>query len=127
VCHAIADALLGAAGERDLGTMFPASEERHKGADSMELLKTVLGLITGKGWIVGNVDAVLAAQIPSLGGKIEQIVSNLVQLMRIFCPYAELSLKAKSGEGIGSVGRAECMQCHAVALIEKFILPEELN
>jgi 2-C-methyl-D-erythritol 4-phosphate cytidylyltransferase/2-C-methyl-D-erythritol 2,4-cyclodiphosphate synthase len=127
VCHAIADALLGAAGEGDIGTMFPASEERHKGADSMELLKTVLGLIAGKGWIVGDVDAVLSAQIPRLGDKIKQIVSNLTQMIRAFSPYAELSVKVKSGEGIGSVGRAECMQCHAVALLEKFIFPEELN
>ena len=127
VCHAIADALLGAAGEGDIGTMFPASEERHKGADSMELLKTVLALIAGKGWIVGDVDAVLSAQIPRLGDKIKQIVSNLTQMIRAFSPYAELSVKVKSGEGIGSVGRAECMQCRAVALVEKFIFPEELN
>jgi 2-C-methyl-D-erythritol 4-phosphate cytidylyltransferase/2-C-methyl-D-erythritol 2,4-cyclodiphosphate synthase len=125
VCHAIADALLGAAGEGDIGTMFPASEERHRSANSMELLKTVLGLITGKGWIVANVDAVLAAQIPRLGDKIGRIVSNLTKLIRVFCPYAELCVKVKSGEGIGSVGRAECMQCHAVALIEKFIFPGE--
>ncbi|MDR3165535.1 MAG: 2-C-methyl-D-erythritol 2,4-cyclodiphosphate synthase [Synergistaceae bacterium] len=125
VCHAIADALLGAAGEGDIGTMFPASEERHKGADSMELLKTVVGLIAGKGWSVENVDAVLTAQIPRLGDKTARIVSNLTQLMRTFCPYAEVSVKVKSGEGIGSVGRAECMQCYAVALIEKFVFPKE--
>ncbi|MDR1579961.1 MAG: 2-C-methyl-D-erythritol 2,4-cyclodiphosphate synthase [Synergistaceae bacterium] len=125
LCHAVADALLGAAGERDIGMMFPASEKRHKGADSMELLKTVLALIAGKSWIVGNVDAVLAAQVPRLGDKIGQIVSNLTRLIRTFCPYAEFSVKVKSGEGIGSVGRAECMQCHAVALLEKFIFPGE--
>jgi 2-C-methyl-D-erythritol 4-phosphate cytidylyltransferase/2-C-methyl-D-erythritol 2,4-cyclodiphosphate synthase len=127
VCHAIADALLGAAGEGDIGTMFPASEERHKNAVSMELLKTVLRLITGKGWIVENVDAVLSAQIPRLGDKIGQIVSNLTKMIRAFCPYAELSVKVKSGEGMGSVGRAECMRCHAVALVEKFVFPGELN
>ena len=125
VCHVIADALLGAAGEADIGTIFPASEERHKGANSMELLKTVLGLIAGKGWIVGNVDVVLAAQIPRLADKIKHIVSNLTQLIRTFCPYARLSVKVKSGEGVGSVGRAECMRCHAVALVEKFIFPGE--
>jgi 2-C-methyl-D-erythritol 4-phosphate cytidylyltransferase/2-C-methyl-D-erythritol 2,4-cyclodiphosphate synthase len=127
VCHAIADALLGAAGEGDIGTVFPASEERHKNADSMKLLKTVLGMITGKGWVVENVDAVLVAQIPRLGDKIGQIVSNLTKLIRVFCPYAELSVKVKSGEGVGSVGRAECMQCHAVALLEKFVFPGELS
>jgi 2-C-methyl-D-erythritol 4-phosphate cytidylyltransferase/2-C-methyl-D-erythritol 2,4-cyclodiphosphate synthase len=125
VCHAIADALLGAAGEGDIGTMFPASEARYKNAESVELLKTVLGLIAGKGWSLGNIDAVLAAQIPRLGDKIRQIVSNLTRLIRIFFPYAELSVKVKSGEGVGSVGRAECMQCHAVALLEKFIFPGE--
>jgi 2-C-methyl-D-erythritol 4-phosphate cytidylyltransferase/2-C-methyl-D-erythritol 2,4-cyclodiphosphate synthase len=127
VCHAIADALLGAAGEGDIGTMFPSSEERYKDADSTELLKTVLSLIAGKGWTLGNADAVLAAQIPRLGHKIGQIVSNLTRLIRAFFPYAELSVKVKSGEGIGSVGRAECMQCHAVALIEKFIFPGEFD
>jgi 2-C-methyl-D-erythritol 4-phosphate cytidylyltransferase/2-C-methyl-D-erythritol 2,4-cyclodiphosphate synthase len=127
VCHAIADALLGAVGEGDIGTMFPASEKRHKNADSMELLKTVLRLVTGKGWLVENVDAVLAAQIPRLGDKIGRIISNLTKLIRAFCPYAELTVKVKSGEGIGSVGRAECMQCHAVALVEKFVFPGELS
>jgi 2-C-methyl-D-erythritol 2,4-cyclodiphosphate synthase len=91
----------------------------------MELLKTVVSLIAAKGWAVGNVDAVLAAQVPRLGDKTGRIASNLTRLIRAFCPYAEVSVKVKSGENIGSVGRAECMQCHAVALVEKFIFPEE--
>jgi 2-C-methyl-D-erythritol 4-phosphate cytidylyltransferase/2-C-methyl-D-erythritol 2,4-cyclodiphosphate synthase len=125
VCHAVADALLGAAGEGDIGTMFPASEKRYKDADSMELLKTVLRLIAGKGWSVENVDVVLAAQIPRLGDKTAQIASNLTRLIRTFCPCAEMNVKVKSGEGIGSVGRAECMQCYTAALIEKFVFTDE--
>ncbi|MDR2780073.1 MAG: 2-C-methyl-D-erythritol 2,4-cyclodiphosphate synthase [Synergistaceae bacterium] len=123
ICHAAADALLGASGEGDIGTLFPASDERWRGADSMSLLKSVLSLIAEKKWSVGNIDVTLVAQIPEIGDKIVKITDNLRKLLVSVSPYAELSVKVKSGEHVGSVGRAECMECFAAALIERYDMP----
>jgi 2-C-methyl-D-erythritol 4-phosphate cytidylyltransferase/2-C-methyl-D-erythritol 2,4-cyclodiphosphate synthase len=120
IAHAVSDALLGAAGEGDIGAMFPASDKRYKDADSTYLLKQVLELITGKGWFVSNIDVALKAQIPRMGDKISKITDNLKCIVTKICPYAELNIKVKSGEFVGSVGRAECMECFAVAAIEKY-------
>ncbi|MDR1650417.1 MAG: 2-C-methyl-D-erythritol 2,4-cyclodiphosphate synthase [Synergistaceae bacterium] len=120
VCHAVSDALLGAAGEGDIGAMFPASDERYRGADSTELLTRVLKLISSKGWSVCNVDAALVAQTPRLGGGMKRVSENLKTLLTAVCPYAELGVKVKSGEKVGSTGRAECMECFASALIERY-------
>lgn len=120
ICHAISDALLGAAGLGDIGTLFPASDEKYKGADSSLLLEQVLELIHEDGWRIAWLDATLIAQIPRLGDKIAEILDNLKMLFTRNGQQAKLSLKVKSGEHVGSVGRAECMICNAVATIERF-------
>jgi 2-C-methyl-D-erythritol 4-phosphate cytidylyltransferase/2-C-methyl-D-erythritol 2,4-cyclodiphosphate synthase len=120
ICHAAADALLGASGEGDIGTLFPASDERYRNADSMELLKFVLNILAEKKWSVGNIDVTLVAQIPKIGDKIMKITDNLRKLFIGVFPYAELSVKVKSGEHVGSVGRAECMECFAAAVVERY-------
>ncbi|MDR1510711.1 MAG: 2-C-methyl-D-erythritol 2,4-cyclodiphosphate synthase [Synergistaceae bacterium] len=119
ICHAIADALLGASGEGDIGALFPASDERYKDADSMALLKSVLSIIAGKNWSVGNIDVTLVAQVPRIGDKVAVITNSLMKLLKSVFPYAELSVKVKSGEHVGSAGRAECMECFAVAVVER--------
>jgi 2-C-methyl-D-erythritol 4-phosphate cytidylyltransferase/2-C-methyl-D-erythritol 2,4-cyclodiphosphate synthase len=120
ICHAVADSLLGASGEGDIGTLFPASNERYRNADSMELLRFVLNILAEKKWGVGNIDVTLVAQIPEIGGKIMKITDNLRKLFISVFPYAELSVRVKSGEHVGSVGRAECMECFAAAAIERY-------
>ena len=120
ICHAVADALLGAAGEGDIGAMFPASDGRYKDADSALLLKDVIELVASKGWRVVNVDVTLAAQIPRLGNRVGDITHSLKGIFTSNCPCAQINVKVKSGEQIGSVGRAECMECYAVAHIEKY-------
>jgi 2-C-methyl-D-erythritol 4-phosphate cytidylyltransferase/2-C-methyl-D-erythritol 2,4-cyclodiphosphate synthase len=120
ICHAISDALLGASGERDIGTIFPASDDRYKDADSSLMLKQVLELLAGMDWAVTNVDVTLVAQIPRLGDKINGIADNLKRLFMSVGLYTSLNVKVKSGEQIGSVGRAECMVCFAAAVIEKY-------
>ena len=119
ICHAVSDALLGAVSEGDIGLMFPSSDARYKDADSSLLLKDVLELVVSKGWHVVNVDVTLKAQIPKLGSRTGVITDNLKRLFTQSCPYAQINIKVKSGEQVGSVGRAECMECYAVAQVEK--------
>ncbi len=118
ITHAVMDALLGAAGLPDIGTLFPASDNSYKNADSIKLLDRVAALIHENGWKIEWVDATLNAQIPKLGGIIAKLADNLEQHIsedgaRTF------SLKVKSGEKCGSVGRCECMKCHAVATLSR--------
>jgi 2-C-methyl-D-erythritol 4-phosphate cytidylyltransferase/2-C-methyl-D-erythritol 2,4-cyclodiphosphate synthase len=120
ICHAASDALLGASGEGDIGTMFPASDACYKDAESADMLRKVLGLAARKGWFVLNVDVALVAQFPRIGDKIGEIRDNLKGIFAEFYPYAELNVKVKSGEGVGSVGRAERMECFAAASVEKY-------
>ena len=109
--HAVIDALLGAAALGDLGTHFPPSEERWRDAGSLDLLRTVLGMIDGT---VANVDATLICEAPRLGPHREQMVRNLSEILG-----APVSVKATTNEGMGFVGRGEGIACFAVALIEQ--------
>jgi 2-C-methyl-D-erythritol 4-phosphate cytidylyltransferase/2-C-methyl-D-erythritol 2,4-cyclodiphosphate synthase len=122
ICHAASDALLGAAGEGDIGTLFPASDESYRNADSAVLLAEVLRLMAKRRWRVSWLDVVLIAQVPKLGGYIPEIVAGLHKLFTDSAFDVRLSVKVKSGEFTGSVGRAECMICHAVATLERFTL-----
>jgi 2-C-methyl-D-erythritol 4-phosphate cytidylyltransferase/2-C-methyl-D-erythritol 2,4-cyclodiphosphate synthase len=120
ICHAISDALLGAAGLGDIGTFFPASDDRYRDIDSTILLEQVLELLTKDGWSVTWIDVTLAAQVPRLGAAIPKISDNLGQRFTIYKLIGKISIKVKSGEFIGGVGRGECMTCHAVAVIDRF-------
>lgn len=119
ICHAAADALLGAAGERDIGTLFPASDERYKDADSTRILEAVLRLLLEKEWRVVWIDVTLTAQTPKIGPFVETIIDHLSRRFLCYDLERKWSLKVKSGEHVGSVGRGECMTCHAVATIER--------
>ncbi len=119
VCHAMADALLGAAGERDIGTLFPASDETYRDADSTRLLENVLSLLNERAWSVVWCDVTLVAQVPRLGTKVPEIMGHLSRRFGSFDLGGKIGLKVKSGEHVGSVGRGECMTCHAVATIER--------
>ena len=114
VAHAVADALLGPAGLPDLGTLFPASDERYRDASSMELLTDVVGRVRAAGWSVGNVDIVIAAEQPALAPHLDAMKANLEAVVD-----AMVSVKPKRGEGIGAVGRAEGIAVWAVALLQR--------
>jgi len=114
VCHAVADALLGPAGLPDLGTLFPASDDRHRGASSLELLRDVVTRVATAGWAVVNVDVVINAEEPRLAPHLDSMRDNL----RGALADAFVSVKPKRGEGIGTVGRGEGIACWAVALLE---------
>lgn len=119
ICHAAADALLGAAGETDIGTLFPASDERYKDADSTRILEEVLRLLREKEWRVIWIDVTLSAQVPRIGAFAQTIIDHLSNRFLCYDLKKKWSLKVKSGEYVGSVGRGECMTCHAVATIER--------
>jgi 2-C-methyl-D-erythritol 2,4-cyclodiphosphate synthase len=119
VCHAVADALLGPAGLPDLGALFPASDDRYRGASSVELLRDVVDRIAAEGWSVVNVDVVIAAEQPRLAPHLDAMVANLTEVLG----DAFVSVKPKRGEGIGAVGRVEGIACWAVALLERSDTP----
>jgi 2-C-methyl-D-erythritol 2,4-cyclodiphosphate synthase len=110
--HAVADALLGAAGLPDLGTLFPASDETHRGADSIALLRDVVGRVNSAGFSVTNVDVVIAAEQPRLAPHIDDMRACLTDAVG-----APVNVKPKHAEGVGAVGRSEGIAAWAVALI----------
>lgn len=114
--HAICDALLGAMGEGDLGSHFPASDPQYKDIAGRTLLERVVSLMVRKGFRVANVDAVLNAQAPRLGPHLPAMKDALAKAMGV--EPARLNLKVKSGEGQDAVGREEAMTAQAVCLLE---------
>jgi 2-C-methyl-D-erythritol 2,4-cyclodiphosphate synthase len=113
VAHAVADALLGAAGLPDLGSLFPASDDRYRGASSMLLLVDVVERVRSAGWTTGNVDVVIAAEEPRLGPHVPAMSEALSAALG-----GPVSVKVKRGEGLGAIGRAEGIAAWAVALLE---------
>jgi 2-C-methyl-D-erythritol 2,4-cyclodiphosphate synthase len=115
VAHAVADALLGPAGLPDLGSLFPASDERYRGVSSMDLLRDVVARVAAEGWVVGNVDVVVNAEQPVLAPYLGAMRANLGEALG----GAHVSITPKRGEGVGTVGRGEAIAVWAVALLER--------
>jgi 2-C-methyl-D-erythritol 2,4-cyclodiphosphate synthase len=113
VAHAVADALLGAAGLGDLGQHFPDTDPAWAGADSLAILAGVVALVAGAGWSVGNVDCTVVLEAPKLAPHRHQMVANLAAVVG-----APVSVKATRAEGLGAIGRGEGVACWAVALVE---------
>jgi 2-C-methyl-D-erythritol 2,4-cyclodiphosphate synthase len=116
VLHAVTDALLGAAGLGDIGDLFPDTDPRYAGADSRIFLADALGRLNPLGWRVVNLDVTIFAQEPKLGPVKATIKANLAELLGL--PTDAVSVKAKTGERVGHIGRGEALGCHAVVLIE---------
>lgn len=113
--HAICDALLGAAALGDIGTHFPDTEARFKGASSLDLLAEVVALLQGRGYTIANIDSTVMAERPKLKPHMQAIRESLAAVLRV--DVEQVSVKAKTSEGLESVGRGEAMAAHAVALI----------
>jgi 2-C-methyl-D-erythritol 2,4-cyclodiphosphate synthase len=107
--------LLGAASEGDIGQHFPDIDPKYHNISSIELLKTVADLIKTKGFLIGNIDTVIIAQEPVLTPFKKQIQERIVSALGIK-PEC-VSIKAKTNEGLGEVGRKEAIACYAVAAI----------
>jgi 2-C-methyl-D-erythritol 2,4-cyclodiphosphate synthase len=115
--HAIMDALLGAAGLRDIGHYFPDNDAEFKDADSRLLLEKVLQLLESEGWAIGNIDATVCLQKPKIAGYIPEMVQVLSRILNL--DSGQLSIKATTTERLGFVGREEGAAAQAVALIQK--------
>jgi len=110
LAHAVIDALLGAAGMGDVGTLFPDDEDRWRDADSIDLLRTVVGTVSGR---IVNVDATLICEEPRIGpfrAEMERILAEATS--------ARVSVKATTNEGMGWIGRGEGIACIAVASLD---------
>ena len=114
--HAVMDALLGAAGLRDIGYHFPDTDPRYKGADSMELLKEVGRKLTAAGYRVGNIDVTMIAQRPKLKEHIPTMAKNIAAALEI--EETRVNVKATTEEKLGFTGTGDGMSCHAVCLLE---------
>lgn len=113
--HAIMDAILGAAALGDIGKLFPDSDERYAGADSLGLLAEVMRVLRGAGYELGNVDATVVAQRPRLAPYIEQMRENIARAAG--AEVSQISVKATTEEKLGFTGDGSGIAAHAVALI----------
>ena len=115
--HALMDALLGAAGMRDIGYHFPDTDPAYKGADSGKLLEIVGKKLAEKGFRVGNIDVTMIAQKPKLKDYIPQMAENIA--MRLNIDVNRVNVKATTEEQLGFTGDGSGMRCHAVCLLEE--------
>jgi 2-C-methyl-D-erythritol 4-phosphate cytidylyltransferase/2-C-methyl-D-erythritol 2,4-cyclodiphosphate synthase len=115
VCHAVTDAVLGAAGLGDIGRLFPDTDPQWKGADSIQLLAGAMARVHDAGYRVSNVDVTVIAQQPKLLPFLDQMRRNLAAALG--ADETAVSVKGKTNEGVDSMGRSESMAAHAVALL----------
>src|SRR5262249_19286102 len=128
VAHAVADALLGAAGLPDLGTLFPATDEEHHGASSLGFLESVAARLQAEGCHIVSVDVGVAAETPGLAPHLAAMVATLSSALSAArggdAEPVAVSVKPKRAEGLGAIGRAEGIAAWAVALVDRGIWPE---
>ena len=115
--HAVADALLGAAGKGDIGQHFPSSDPQYKGISSLRLLERVGGLLKRDGFGVVNIDATVLAEGPRLSSYFEAMKKKIASALGL--DARNIGIKATTQEGLGAVGRGEGMAALAVALLER--------
>ncbi len=120
VLHAVTDALLGAAALGDIGDLYPDTDPRWKDADSRLFLTETLERLNRLGWRTVNVDVTMFAQEPKLGPVKAAIKLKLAELLGIAADC--VNVKAKTGERVGHIGRGEAIGCHAIVLIESFVI-----
>ena len=115
LCHAISDALLGAADAGDIGKHFPDSSDRFKGISSLFLLERVGEIVREKGFEIGNVDAIIVAERPKMAPHSPAMKKNIAEALRV--GDSQVCVKATSTEGLGFAGKGEGIAAYAVALL----------
>ncbi len=115
--HAIADALLGAIGERDIGHHFPNTDESIRGISSLEILQRVGEILAAKSCRIANVDATLIAEAPKIGPHLGAMREKIAAALQV--EIGRVGIKATTNEGMGAVGREEGMAAMAVASVEE--------
>lgn len=117
LCHAIADALLGAAGEPDIGHLFPNTDESIRGISSLEILRKVQSHLAERGAKILNVDATLVAEAPKIAPHLQAMKQNVAEALSIAPSY--VGIKATTNERMGFLGRQEGMAAMAVAAVDR--------
>ena len=115
--HAITDALLGAAGLGDIGTHFPDSDARFRGADSRVLLAEAAARVRAAGWAIGNVDSTVVAQVPRLAPHIAAMRTTIAQVLGLTAD--QVNVKAKTAEHLGPVGQRQAIEARAITMLQK--------
>lgn len=115
LCHALCDAILGAGGLGDIGTHFPDTDPKWKGAASLQFIEHACKLLASRRMRVVHVDVVVICERPKLGPHFPAVRSALVEVLKI--PDEDISLKAKTNEGVDAVGRGEAIAAHAIATV----------
>ncbi|MFH2095895.1 MAG: 2-C-methyl-D-erythritol 2,4-cyclodiphosphate synthase [Bacteroidota bacterium] len=115
--HAICDAMLGAAGLRDIGCLFPDTDSAYKGIDSRILLKEVSNHIKREGYSIGNIDSTICLQSPKIKDHIPAMINALAGVLEI--PTGDISIKATTTEKLGYIGREEGVSAYASVLLTK--------
>src|SRR6185369_7388946 len=115
LCHAVTDAILGAAATGDIGRHFSDTDAQWKGASSIDLLRRAVGVVHAAGFEVGNVDATVIVERPKLAPYIDQMRANLAAALGV--SIDRVSVKGKTNEGLGELGRGEALAVHAIALV----------
>lgn len=118
LCHAVSDALLGAAGKRDIGYYFPDTDERYHGISSLLLLAEVKKLLDADGYQIGNIDCTLIAQKPKMAPHLTAMRENISSVLQI--AMDDINIKATTEEKLGFTGRGEGISAHAVCILEKY-------
>ena len=114
--HAVTDAILGAAALGDIGEMFPDDDEANRGRDSQQMLAAAMDRVSQAGYRVVNVDCVVMAQRPKIGPHREAICRSIAEVLDV--DPEQVSVKAKTGEGVGPIGREEAIGAQCVVLLE---------
>ncbi len=115
--HAICDAVLGAAGLKDIGYYFPVDDKKYEGISSLKLLGMVKKIISRKGYRVNNVDSVLIAESPKISPYADRMKHNIARELGII--PARVGIKATTNEGVGQLGQGKAIAAHAVASLRK--------
>ena len=115
--HAIIDSILGALAMGDIGSHFPDTDEKYKDADSVVLLKDVLNILNNSEYKIVNLDTTIKAQAPKMRPHIDNIRLNLSKIINL--PIENVSVKAKTMEGLGVVGEKQAIICDAIVLLGK--------
>jgi 2-C-methyl-D-erythritol 2,4-cyclodiphosphate synthase len=116
LCHAIADALLGSIGEPDIGHFFPPGDESIRGISSLEILRQVAAILSGKGAVIHNIDATLIAERPKILPHVPQMKANLAAALGL--TIGQIGVKATTNERLGFPGREEGMCAMATATVD---------
>ena len=123
--HAVTDALLGATALGDIGDWFPDSDPQNRGRDSTEMLRLAYDACRQAGYQITNLDCIVFAERPKLGNRKRRMAEQIATILAI--PPEKISVKAKTGEGLGAVGRGEAMMAECIVLLQELDETENLK